>query len=86
MTDEEASEFDIERLIGVNCQVNVVHVPFRDGSGVFAAVKTIVPAPRGSQKLEIEGYQRMEKRVSPDANDQEWNNAGPSTNGEEVPF
>lgn len=56
-TDEEAGGFDLERLIGANCQINVVHNS--TDSGTYANVKTVVPAPKGLAPLKVEDYTRV---------------------------
>ena len=71
LTDEEASEFDLEKLIGANCQLNINHVSFNDG-GVFAAVNAIVPPPKGGKKLKADSYTRVKDRDD---------NPGPGPNG-----
>lgn len=48
-TAEEASGFEVGALIGVNCQLNVVHKPSADGR-VFANISGIVPLGRGMEK------------------------------------
>lgn len=60
-TDEEARGFDVERLLGANCQLNIAHNSGNDGT-VYANVKAIVPAGRGSAKLEPENYTRQKDR------------------------
>jgi len=74
MTEEEVKEFDVEKLIGACCQLNIQHVPFKDGSGVFAKVSAIVPAPKGMPPIKIRGYQRICERPGykpPDPNELE---------------
>lgn len=60
-TDEEKRGFDIERLIGVSCQVQVVH-KITDG-GTFANVQAVVPLGRGQVKLSVpDGFVRKKDR------------------------
>jgi hypothetical protein len=51
-TGEESDAFDLEKLLGVNCQLQVIHNSSDDGS-VYANVQAIVPAGRGMDKLLI---------------------------------
>ena len=54
-TADELRGWDLEKLIGVNCQVQIVHKPGDEGR-VWANVQAVVPAAKGAVKL----------RVSPD--------------------
>jgi hypothetical protein len=45
-TDEEASAFDITKLLGVPCMINVVHQVSKNG-GVYANVAGLSPLPKG---------------------------------------
>jgi len=61
-TEEELEGFDIEKLLGVNCQLQIIYAP-RDGGGVWANVKAIVPAPRNAKKLVVRDYVRKVDRT-----------------------
>lgn len=60
-TDEERRGFDVERLIGVACQLQVVH-KITDG-GVYANVQAVVPLGKGQAKLSVNGYVRRKDRT-----------------------
>lgn len=60
-TDQEADEFDLEKLIGVNCFANVVHEP--KTRGVFAEVRSIMPRPQALPKIVVRDYVRVRDRV-----------------------
>jgi len=45
-TDEELAGFDLEKLLGVACQILIVHNPGKNGT-VYDNIQTIVPAPKG---------------------------------------
>jgi hypothetical protein len=47
-TEEEASAFDITKLLGVPCMVNVVHNTAQNGN-TYANVLAISPLPKGTQ-------------------------------------
>ena len=49
---EELMGFDISKLIGVNCQLNVVHKKVDDKT--YANVATAMPLLRGSEMLKLE--------------------------------
>ena len=61
-TDEELKGFDLENLIGANCQLQIIHNTGEDGS-VFANVGAIVPVPRSTAKLAPEEYVRAKDRA-----------------------
>lgn len=48
-TSEEANGFELGVLIGVNCQLNIMHKPSADGR-VFANITGIVPLGKGMMK------------------------------------
>jgi hypothetical protein len=56
-TRDELRGFDIEKLLGVNCQLLIVHKKSSDGQTTWANVQAITPAPKG-QTLKAQGYQR----------------------------
>ena len=51
-TKEESEGFDLERLIGVNCQLQIMH-NVTDGGDVYANVQAIVPAGKGVVKIAV---------------------------------
>ena len=59
-TDLEAFEFDLEKLLYANCQVNVVHN--KTDAGTYSNVKSIVPAAKGVASLKVEDYIRRCER------------------------
>ena len=59
---EELKQFDIEKLIGANCQLSIVH-NIKDEGEVYANVQAIVPAARNSARLYPDrDYVRMQDR------------------------
>jgi hypothetical protein len=62
-TDEETKGFDLERLLGVNCLLNVQHKV--SGDRTYANVVAIMPLAKGMAKFERNGYVR-EKDRTPD--------------------
>jgi hypothetical protein len=60
-TPLELRGFDLEHLIGVNCQIQVIHNISDDGR-TFANVQAIVPANPKAPKLIPEGYTRQRDR------------------------
>jgi len=60
-TKEELEGFDIEKLIGVNCQVQVIHNEYK--GKVYGNVQAVVPAARGVAKMAVPAdYIRQEER------------------------
>jgi hypothetical protein len=49
-TQQELAGFDLERLLGVSCQLQLVQV-LTDRGGLFANVQAVVPLGRGMTKL-----------------------------------
>jgi len=60
-TDEERRGFDVEKLIGVPCQVQVVH-RITDG-GTYANVQTVIPLGKNQTRLSVNGYVRRKDRA-----------------------
>lgn len=61
-TAEELEGFDLEKLIGVNCQVQIIH-NIQTGGNVYSNIQAVVPAARGVAKLAIRGdYIRVKDR------------------------
>ena len=50
-TAEEVDRFDVGKLIGANCQLNIIHKPSADGSKTYANVGGIMPLAKGAAKL-----------------------------------
>src|SRR5208283_3191006 len=60
---EELKKFDIEKLIGANCQLQVIHNITTDGR-TFANVQAVVPPARGMAKLSVRNdYVRVSERA-----------------------
>lgn len=65
-TPEEREKFDLEKLIGANCQIQVVHNPGSEGR-TFANVQAIVKAnPKHTKLRPSEDYVRVQDRVQRD--------------------
>lgn len=48
-TEDQARAFDITKLIGVPCLLNIIHKPSKDGSKVYEEIAGITPIPKGMQ-------------------------------------
>lgn len=59
-SEEDMSEFDIESLIGANCQLQIVH-DITD-RGTYANVQAIMGPPKGAPKMRVEDYTRDKDR------------------------
>ncbi len=59
-TEDEAVEFDLEKLIGANCQLMIIH-NVKDGN-TYANVASIVAAPSVLGKLVPRDYVRVKDR------------------------
>ena len=66
-TDDEADEFDLEKLLGANCQLQVIHTLGGEGT-VYANVQAIVPQNKKMGALRPEDYIRQKDRDAKPAN------------------
>lgn len=46
-TEEEARKFDITKLLGVPCMLNIIHKLSKDGTRVYEEISGITPLPKG---------------------------------------
>jgi len=66
-SEEELKGFDLEKLIGVNCQIQIVHDLGEDGT-IWANVTAVVPPPRNTAKLVSLDYTRVKDRPKTQGN------------------
>jgi len=78
---EELQGFDLEKLIGVNCQVQLIH-NIRDES-TYANVQAVIGAPKGVARLHPVDYVRRQDR---DKQQGTGNGNGGEVEDEIVPF
>lgn len=78
-TPEELQGFDLEKLIGVNCQIQIVHNPGDQGR-VYANVLAVVPAAKGAEKIRPVDYVREKDRAK------NGNAPAPEVDNGDVPF
>ena len=57
-TFDELAGFDVEKLIGANCLVNVQHRKSKDGTKTYANVVAVMPLVKGMPKMGIHDYER----------------------------
>jgi hypothetical protein len=63
-TDQELDlGFDLEKVIGANCQVVVSH-DLGDNGTTYANVDSVLPAAKGAPKLAPEAFTRLKDRAS----------------------
>jgi hypothetical protein len=82
-TEDELQEFDLEKLIGANCLLNVAHVQ-KDGK-TYANVTAVMPLKKGMEKLTATNYTRVVDRKDDQQPDPEFNQAPPITD-DDIPF
>lgn len=70
--------FDLELLIGVNCQIAVIQ-EIRNGS-TYANVTSVVPPPKGAHKIGPRDYTRVKDRS------EEQRDEGYQASDEDIPF
>lgn len=46
-SEQEAKSFDITKLLGVPCMLNIIHQPSKDGTKVYANIAGVTPMPKG---------------------------------------
>lgn len=81
-TKDQLKGFDVENLVGVNCQLQIIHNIRNDGK-VFANVQAIVPLGKGMQTLrpspdyvrakdrKDQPKQQEEEEIPPSADDED---------------
>ena len=63
-TAAELDGFDVEKLVGANCLLSVIHKPGNTAGRVFANVASVMPLLKGMAKIEASGYVRVCDRVT----------------------
>ncbi len=46
-TEDEARAFDVTKLLGVPCMINVIHKPSKDGTRLYSNIAGVTPMPKG---------------------------------------
>ena len=60
---QEREQFDLETLLGKNCQVQITHVTGKEEQ-IYGRVETVVPLSSGQAELDVEDYIRMVDRTT----------------------
>ena len=81
-TKEELQGFDLERLLGVNAQLQVLHNVTDDGK-TYANVAAILPLGKGMTAITGQDYTRIKDR---DQTQQQAASPAGSDGGEDLPF
>jgi len=89
-TQTELDAFDLEKLLGVSCQLQVVHAP-KDEGGFYANVQAIVPLGKGMTAIRAKDYVRKKDRedykpAPKPTTAAEVNGSQPSGYDDDVPF
>jgi hypothetical protein len=79
-TEDELKGFDLEKLLGVNCQLQVIHNITDDGK-TYDNIQAIVPHNAKLPKIAPQDYTREQDRAKQQGN----GHSGPVT-ADEVPF
>ena len=56
--EEELKGFDLEKLVGANCQIQTLHA-IKSSGGSFTKVQAVVPLGRGTKKISVREYTRV---------------------------
>jgi hypothetical protein len=59
LSNEEASQFDLETLIDKVSQINIVHKKSDDGTRTFGNVASINPPGKHAPKMKVRDYERV---------------------------
>ena len=81
-TQKELEGFDVEKLVSINCQLQIAH-SIADDSRVFANLQAIVPLGKDMVKLEPEEYERVKDRSEAPAQNTESETEEPE---DDLPF
>lgn len=73
-TNELRKGFNVETLLGANCQINIAHKTTDDGK-VYANVTAVVPASRGQKMVPSKAYVRVKDR-EPDPEQKKTTDSG----------
>lgn len=65
LTTEEAAKFDIDRLVGIPCQLQIMH-KISDNGKTYANVQAVLPPNPVAPALRPEGYVRQVPPPKPD--------------------
>lgn len=60
-TADEEKKFDIEKLLGANCQLSITH-NIKDEGRVYSNVQAVVPPARNATKIYPKDYERVCER------------------------
>lgn len=63
-TFDELAGFDVERLVGANCLINVQHRKSKDGLKTYANVVAVMPLVKGMPKMGIHEYERWTPKAT----------------------
>lgn len=64
---EELDGFDLEKLLGVNCQIQIIQNITEEGR-IYSNVQAVVPAAKGTPKLRPADYVRVKDRAKEQGN------------------
>ena len=60
-SEEEAKKFDISKLLGKPCMLNIIHKPSKDGSKEYEEIGSISPLPKGFEcPAPVNAYQILD--------------------------
>lgn len=65
LTTEEAAKFDIEKLLGIPCQLQVMH-KISDNGKTYANVQAVLPPNPAAPAMRPDGYVRQAPRPQPE--------------------
>ena len=84
-TNEAVNGFDLDSVVGANCQLQIVHNKSKDGP-TYANVMTVIPIGKGMKKLEPEDYVREQDRQPEDQEQSSSADGSFEASSDDVPF
>lgn len=81
-TAEELKGFDLEKLLGANCQLNIVHEA-KNGT-VYANIMAVMPLGKNMPKMSAINYVRHKDRPTAEQNPPD--DGSPAVTDDDIPF
>ena len=84
-TEAELDGFDLEKLLGANCQLQVIH-NLSDEGKTYDNVQAIVPHNARVPKIAPQDYTRQQDRAKAQGNGHNGDDNAPPLTDEDIPF
>lgn len=87
-TPDRRGRFDVEKVVGANCQLQISHT-IKDGGRIWPDIQAIVPAPKDALRLECLDYVRSAKEAGTQSSNGTGESNGypaPGDDDDDLPF